>query len=264
VIRFSCPDCGRVVEVGDGDAGLTMKCPTCGQRLQVPGSGKPAATSESARPRLSALAEPDRGMVAIEDCPQCGKALQVPEADAGRRVACPRCNQEFVARTLKLPARAPAPVKDEPPRRERPDEDADRDPPRRIKPDQDDDDRPRRDKKSGKRYCTACGAAISRRDTQCPECDARQPEARDPALADAASKKLAAGLCAILIGGWGVHKFILGFTTAGVIMLLISFLTCGVGSIVMYVIGIIEGITYLTRSDEEFYRTYIVGKKEWF
>ncbi len=263
MIRFTCAGCGRVVEVGDGDAGLSMSCPTCGQRLQVPGAARADGVSESARPRLSAQAEPDRGMVAIEDCPQCGKALQVPEADAGRRVACPRCNTEFAARALKTPPRAAVPPPDEPPR-EPAGKDEDRDPPRRAQLDVDEDDEDRPRKRPGQRYCTACGAAIARKVTYCPKCDARQPVARDPALADAASKKLAAGLCAILIGGLGVHKFILGFTTAGVIMLLISFLTCGIGAIVMHVISIIEGITYLTRSDEDFYQLYIVEKKEWF
>jgi len=81
---------------------------------------------------------------------------------------------------------------------------------------------------------------------------------------EAASKKLAAGLCAILIGSFGIHKFILGYTTPGVIMLLVTLLTCGIGGVVMHVIGIIEGVLYLTKSDEEFYRTYIAGKKEWF
>jgi TM2 domain-containing membrane protein YozV len=82
--------------------------------------------------------------------------------------------------------------------------------------------------------------------------------------ADAASKKLAAGLCGILIGGLGIHKFILGCTTAGVITLLITLLTCGLGGAVMGVIGIVEGIIYLTKSDEEFHRTYIAASREWF
>ena len=98
----------------------------------------------------------------------------------------------------------------------------------------------------------------------CPECDARQPEGRDPALADANSKKVTAGVCALLCGGLGVHKFILGMTTPGVIMLLVSLLTCGVGAIVMHVISIIEGITYLTKTDEDFRRIYLIEKKEWF
>jgi TM2 domain-containing membrane protein YozV len=82
--------------------------------------------------------------------------------------------------------------------------------------------------------------------------------------AEAASKKLAAGLCAILIGSLGIHKFILGYTTAGIITLLITFLTCGIGGAVMHVISLIEGIIYLTKSDEEFYRTYMANRKEWF
>ena len=83
-----------------------------------------------------------------------------------------------------------------------------------------------------------------------------------------ASNKLAAGICGVLIGGLGVHKFILGYTTEGVIMLLtsvvVSIFTCGAGYGVMHVIGIIEGIIYLTKTDEEFVRTYVDGRKGWF
>jgi TM2 domain-containing membrane protein YozV len=75
-----------------------------------------------------------------------------------------------------------------------------------------------------------------------------------------ADKKIAAGICGIVVGSLGVHKFILGYTTEGIIQLVISVLTCGAGGI----IGIIEGIIYLTKSDEEFVRTYIQNKKGWF
>jgi TM2 domain-containing membrane protein YozV len=77
------------------------------------------------------------------------------------------------------------------------------------------------------------------------------------------SKKLAVGLCAIFLGFLGVHKFLLGYQTAGLIMLLVSTLTC-LGAPVMGVVGIIEGITYLTKTEEEFAATYIANKKEWF
>jgi TM2 domain-containing membrane protein YozV/DNA-directed RNA polymerase subunit M/transcription elongation factor TFIIS len=187
-------------------------------------------------------------MAAIDDCPECGKALQVPEAEVGRRVACPRCNRQFVARGTATDRPRPVESEPEPAARER----------RRR---EDEDDRPGR---AGRKYCSECGAEISKRDRYCPGCDAKQPKSRDPALADAANKKVAAGLCAILVGSLGVHKFILGYTTAGVIMLVIFLATCGVGAAVMHVISIIEGITYLTKSDEDFYETYIVGKKEWF
>jgi len=75
-----------------------------------------------------------------------------------------------------------------------------------------------------------------------------------------ADKKIIAGICGILLGGFGVHKFVLGYTTEGIIQLVITLLTCGAGS----VIGLVEGIIYLTKSDEEFVRTYIQGKKGWF
>lgn len=83
-----------------------------------------------------------------------------------------------------------------------------------------------------------------------------------------AEKKIAAGICGILLGAFGVHKFIIGYTTEGVIMLLSSIvgaiLLCGIPTMVMGVIGIIEGIMYLTKSDEEFAQTYVRGKKAWF
>ncbi len=74
------------------------------------------------------------------------------------------------------------------------------------------------------------------------------------------NKKVLAGLMGILFGSLGIHKFVLGYTQEGIIQIVISIVTCGVGSI----IGFIEGIIYLTKSDEEFYQTYQVGKKGWF
>jgi TM2 domain-containing membrane protein YozV len=67
------------------------------------------------------------------------------------------------------------------------------------------------------------------------------------------------GIVAILIGGLGIHKFMMGATTAGIIQIVLS--CCfGVGGI----IGLIEGIIYLTKTDDEFYQTYVVEKKQWF
>jgi TM2 domain-containing membrane protein YozV len=74
-----------------------------------------------------------------------------------------------------------------------------------------------------------------------------------------AEKKIPAGIFGILLGGLGVHKFYLGYTTAGIIQIVLSF-CFGIG----HVIGIIEGIIYLTKSDEEFVNTYVVGQKPWF
>jgi hypothetical protein len=41
-------------------------------------------------------------------------------------------------------------------------------------------------------------------------------------------------------------------------------LTCGIAGVVMSIVGIVEGIIYLTKSDEDFVRTYIQDKKGWF
>ncbi len=82
------------------------------------------------------------------------------------------------------------------------------------------------------------------------------------------NKKILAGVLAIILGGFGVHKFVLGYMKEGIIILVITLilgiLTCGIAGWVMGILGLIEGIIYLTKSDEEFYATYQVGKKPWF
>ncbi len=47
----------------------------------------------------------------------------------------------------------------------------------------------------------------------------------------------------------------------------ITFVTCGIGAFLVFIpsiIGLVEGIMYLTKSDEEFVQTYIINKKPWF
>jgi TM2 domain-containing membrane protein YozV len=124
------------------------------------------------------------------------------------------------------------------------------------------------------RYCTKCGAVNDDMAQYCTNCQSPltpvntgyQPmQSVNPgAIADwkamGADKKIPVGICAILLGYLGVHKFILGYTTEGIIQLALGLITCGLTSIV----SIIEGIIYLTKSDEEFVRTYIQNKKGWF
>ncbi len=62
--------------------------------------------------------------------------------------------------------------------------------------------------------------------------------------------KVVAGILAILLGGLGIHKFYLGKLGQGILYLLFSW--TGIPSI----IGFIEGILYLVKSDEEFNRQY--------
>jgi len=86
------------------------------------------------------------------------------------------------------------------------------------------------------------------------------------------NKKILAGILGILFGGLGIHKFILGYNKEGGILLgatLIGILLSCVGIGILFVwvpgvIGFVEGIIYLTKSDADFYNTYQVGKKPWF
>ncbi|WP_027385520.1 TM2 domain-containing protein [Chryseobacterium gregarium] len=73
-------------------------------------------------------------------------------------------------------------------------------------------------------------------------------------------KKVVAGILGLLLGTFGIHKFYLGYTKAGIIQLVLGLVSCGIVGIV----GFIEGIIYLTKSDEEFDRTYVHNQKEWF
>jgi TM2 domain-containing membrane protein YozV len=78
--------------------------------------------------------------------------------------------------------------------------------------------------------------------------------------------KTAAGLLGIFLGAFGVHKFYLGRTTPAVIMLVVTLVgsLVIVGPVVMGIIGLIEGIIYLTKSDQDFYTEYVVNEKDWF
>jgi TM2 domain-containing membrane protein YozV len=74
------------------------------------------------------------------------------------------------------------------------------------------------------------------------------------------SKRIIAGVLALLLGTFAVHKFVLGYTKEGIIQLIFSVCTCGI----LGIVGFIEGIIYLVKSDTEFYNTYQVGRKPWF
>lgn len=87
------------------------------------------------------------------------------------------------------------------------------------------------------------------------------------------NKKILAGILAIILGSLGIHKFILGYQKEGFILLGVTIasylLMCffGLGLLFVWipgVIGLIEGIIYLTKTDAEFYNTYQVGNKPWF
>ena len=69
--------------------------------------------------------------------------------------------------------------------------------------------------------------------------------------------RLAAGLLGILLGTLGVHNFYLGFTTRGVVQLLVSIIggifTCGMATVAIAVWGFVEGVLLLAASPSRMY-----------
>ncbi len=118
-------------------------------------------------------------------------------------------------------------------------------------------------------YCPSCGKAMTVADEHlsvplaCPHCQyVFTPNAPPPPAYPAPGtpptspmpyttarprrNKVVAGLLGIFLGSFGIHRFYLGFNGVGVIMLLITVLTCGIGSVVTSIWGLVEGILCLT------------------
>ncbi len=99
---------------------------------------------------------------------------------------------------------------------------------------------------AGTNFCPNCGAQTMQGAAVCTSCGVALGVA--PINNVQRKSKLAAGLLGILLGYLGVHNFYLGNTGKGVAQLLITVLTCGAGSIVSGIWGLVEGIQILTGS----------------
>lgn len=69
-------------------------------------------------------------------------------------------------------------------------------------------------------------------------------------LSDYENKRILAGIMGILFGSLGIHNFIYGYTTKGIIQILMSTIlaifTCGLSAVAAYIWGLVEGILILT------------------
>lgn len=116
---------------------------------------------------------------------------------------------------------------------------------------------------TGNAFCPNCGVRVNEQQDTCPACGCflglHLPQttcARPLCTVD----RTTAALFALLLG-IGIHHFYMGNARAGILHLLVTIVTCGIiGSL----ISVIEGYKYLSMSDEEFYYTYILNKKDWF
>lgn len=122
-------------------------------------------------------------------------------------------------------------------------------------------------------YCSNCGSESDEDARFCKNCGKTmsgagkfEPDAAGGSGSAAqhsrrTKSKVAAGVLAIVLGWLGIHKFYLGYVVPGILMIVITVVTCGIAS---PIISLIEGILYLTKTDEEFHETYVVERKKWF
>ena len=243
MICFSCPNCQAEFAVGPEKAGKLFQCSMCQSQFKIPGRDKkPAPPNATADPNAP---------VEIAPCPYCRAALLVAVRHIGQEVECPTCQRAFTAMMPKVLESEIVDEKRPSARKSKTAPDAEERPSqRKSRRDENDDDEvwPRRKKKKR-----------------------RQSHVE--------SQRILAGILALVLGGFGAHKFVLGYTNAALIMLVTSligvvgffggmccylpFVLC-LGNVVMSIIGIVEGIMYLTKSDAEFIETYQIDEKEWF
>mgnify|MGYP000445222238 CR=1 FL=1 len=106
-----------------------------------------------------------------------------------------------------------------------------------------------RQKGPNEKFCAECGAVINEKAEICPECGVRQPGTGS----SGDDERIIAAVLAIVLGGLGAHKFYMGKTGQGIVYLCFSW------TLIPAIIGLVEGIIYLTKSDEEFRRQYMDG-----
>lgn len=97
-------------------------------------------------------------------------------------------------------------------------------------------------------FCSNCGTEISDKAVICVHCGKDvNPQTQAQANPNAKSK-MVAGLLAIFVGPLGIHNFYLGYTTNGIIQLLLS--TVGafvfVGPFVAWIWAIVEAVQIFT------------------
>jgi TM2 domain-containing membrane protein YozV len=112
-----------------------------------------------------------------------------------------------------------------------------------------------RTKGPDQKFCKDCGEIISMNAEICPKCGVRQ-FAPPPAgitlgpTSPAGRSRIAAAVFALLLGGLGIHKFYLGQVGMGILYLIFCW------TFIPSIVGFVEGIIYLTMSDEAFARKY--------
>jgi TM2 domain-containing membrane protein YozV/RNA polymerase subunit RPABC4/transcription elongation factor Spt4 len=99
-------------------------------------------------------------------------------------------------------------------------------------------------------YCRGCGAAIHESAAHCPKCGAPQHADGQTGLSHKSKDRVTAALFAIFLGSFGAHRFYLGHIGLGFLYLVFCW------TWIPGIVGLIEGIVYLTMSDQQFWTKY--------
>ena len=105
---------------------------------------------------------------------------------------------------------------------------------------------------SDEMYCPSCGKVIKRLAELCPHCGVRPDRLTSPTDISSTDiteyshrSRVAAGILGLLLGPFGVHRFYLGYTGIGIIQIIVSIFTAGIGGLW----GFIEGIIIIAGGD---------------
>lgn len=94
-------------------------------------------------------------------------------------------------------------------------------------------------------FCRGCGEKIHVSARSCPHCGAVQ------GVEEASGKnRMTAAILALFLGGLGIHKFYLGKTFQGILYIVFCW------TFIPSLVGFIEGIVYLTKTDSSFAKMF--------
>jgi TM2 domain-containing membrane protein YozV/RNA polymerase subunit RPABC4/transcription elongation factor Spt4 len=236
VICFACPRCQKSLEAQNEHAGKPVACPTCGESFYIPGE-RNAGPTAGANPATSSCSASTPDSSDVLDVLHADANAPSPDAKpvAGKakdQKYCIECGALIRARAAICPDCGVSQTEDQ---------------------------------ERSEKHCPECGYVMRGTTAVCPKCGIEQPGLTNTTDAGAGSNRVAAGVCAILVGALGIHKFILGYNTAGITMLLVSILAfCFYGWAVMHIIALVEGITYLSMTEKDFQRIHGKRTRPWF
>ncbi|MFH1230968.1 MAG: TM2 domain-containing protein [Planctomycetota bacterium] len=91
--------------------------------------------------------------------------------------------------------------------------------------------------KNGRNHCQKCGAGTNPDAKVCLKCGVKLVTLPD----ETGKSRIVAGIFGLLLGGFGIHRFYLGYIAIGIIQIVVTLITCGLGALW----GFIEGIVIL-------------------